>query len=61
MKYDPTKDFITERLRNRATMRRYATPHRSNDSLALLLEEAADVIEMLALNTKKEKDGKDIH
>lgn len=57
MKYDYTKEFIVERLRIRATARRFATPHRSNDSLAALLEEAADVIEFLALNTKKEKDG----
>lgn len=58
MKYDYTKDFIVDRLRNRAEMRRHSTGRGgSEDQLAALLEEAADVIEFLALNTKKEKDG----
>lgn len=55
MIYDPTKDFIVERLRIRATTRRLTTGRLGEDRLANLLEEAADVIEYLVLNTKKKE------
>lgn len=55
MTYDPTKDFIVERLRNRAVLRRLTTGRNKDDQLADLLDEAAEAIEFLALNTKKKE------
>ena len=52
---------LVERLRVRATIRRYATNRPSlekgkSDQIADLLDEAADAIETLACNTKDNRD-----